>query len=505
MAADKGAVAVIGAGFSGMTAALLLARKGYRVTLLERSPRIGMTARGFFREGVYFDSGLHYSGGLAENGLVSRYLRYLGFGQLESVSFSENCFDEISFADTGKTVRLPIGFERMNIALQAAFPAGNDAVAAYMRSARAVFAEERVTELLPDGREGLDALNALSATDSGETLAGFLDAVTDDPHLRAVLSIHAFLYGSRPSEVPFAQHARVAASYFDSVHGFAGGGRALVEAFAGRLAEEGVVVRCNTAVRRMVCGGGNRLDRLELADGSSLPVDACICTTHPAALADMAPGVFRPAYHTRLRSLQDSASGYMLFGIAETLPRRLAGGNLFLCRDADLERAFSDTAVPEHGPFYVTASPQPEGSSRCGVVVIAPGSFADVEEWVDSPRASRPAAYTNFKEKTLTKIGKVVTEFCPDLASVRFVDGATPLTLRDYLHTPRGGLYGARHTASQFNPLPVTRVANLFLAGQAVVAPGLMGAMFSAFLACGIFFAANRKQNSQTQKDMQCD
>ena len=501
--ADKGAVAVIGAGFSGMTAALILARNGYRVTLLERSPRVGMTARGFFREGVYFDSGLHYSGGLSENGLVSRYLRYLGFGPLPSVSFSDSCFDEISFADTGKTVRLPIGFERMKEALKASFPAGTGAVEAYMHSAREVFVEERVTEFFPDGHDGLDAQNAANAPNvmgSGETLTGFLAALTDDPHLCAALSIHAFLYGSRPSEVPFTQHARVAASYFDSVRGFVGGGRALVEAFAERLAEEGVTVRCNTAVHRMVCDGGNRLDWLELEDGTSLPVDACICTAHPATLADMTPGMFRPAYRTRLRSLQDSASGFMLFGIAETRPRRLAGGNLFLCRDADLERAFSETAVPEHGPFYVTASPQPEGSSRCGVVVIAPGSFTDVEEWADSLLVSRPAAYAAFKEKTLEKIGTAVVELCPELASVRFVDGATPLTLRDYLHSPRGGLYGARHSASQFNPLPMTRVPNLFLAGQAVVAPGLMGAMVSAFLACGILF-----QSESAKKDMPCD
>jgi all-trans-retinol 13,14-reductase len=57
--------------------------------------------------------------------------------------------------------------------------------------------------------------------------------------------------------------------------------------------------------------------------------------------------------------------------------------------------------------------------------------------------------------------------------------------MRDFLHSPRGGLYGCQHTVSQFNPVPVTRISNLLLAGQSIIAPGLMGAMISAFLACG--------------------
>jgi len=33
--------------------------------------------------------------------------------------------------------------------------------------------------------------------------------------------------------------------------------------------------------------------------------------------------------------------------------------------------------------------------------------------------------------------------------------------------------------------LPLTRLGNLFLAGQSIVAPGVLGAMISGFVACG--------------------
>ena len=62
---------------------------------------------------------------------------------------------------------------------------------------------------------------------------------------------------------------------------------------------------------------------------------------------------------------------------------------------------------------------------------------------------------------------------------------ATPLTFRHYTGSPSGGVYGVKRRVGQFNPIPPTRVKGLYLTGQAVVLPGLMGAMVSAFVTAG--------------------
>ena len=483
---EKKSVAVIGGGLAGLTSALILARNGHAVTLVEKSHSLGLTVRGFFRQGVYFDTGLHYTGGLAENGIVSRYLRYLGLGSLGLAPFDDDCFDEIYFADADKTVRLPIGYERMTDALQAAFPEERDAVAGYMRAAREGFESSSLLNFF------LSAQSGMPSAKTDVSLDGFLDTLTHNPHLRAVLSMHALLYGVAPDEVPFLQHAYVAASYFDSVHNFAGGGAALVEAMERKLEAEGVRVITGNAVRRIVCGERKRVSHLELADGTRILADACICTVHPASLADMAGDIFRPAYLERLRSLEETASAYMFFGIADGKPACLRGRNLFLCRDARLSNAFGGQMAPEAGPFYVASSPQPAGSEKSGIVVVAPGSFEHVRAWAESSRGNRPEAYREFKRATVERVRESLVALCPELETVRFVDAATPLTMRDYLGTPHGGLYGCKHTIACFNPLPMTRVSNLWLAGQSVIAPGLMGAMISAFLACGFFLGHDR-------------
>ena len=50
------------------------------------------------------------------------------------------------------------------------------------------------------------------------------------------------------------------------------------------------------------------------------------------------------------------------------------------------------------------------------------------------------------------------------------------------------GIMGAKRTADLIplcHPLPITKVPGLLLAGQSIVAPGLLGAVISAVLCCG--------------------
>ncbi len=69
---------VIGGGISGMTAALILAKQGYRVALVEKSRYLAPTIRGFTNKGVYFDTGFHYTGGLGDGEPLDIMFRYLG-------------------------------------------------------------------------------------------------------------------------------------------------------------------------------------------------------------------------------------------------------------------------------------------------------------------------------------------------------------------------------------------------------------------------------------------
>ena len=55
---------IIGSGLGGLECGLLLARSGYRVTVLEKGRQAGGCLQTFVRGGRRFDTGFHYVGGL---------------------------------------------------------------------------------------------------------------------------------------------------------------------------------------------------------------------------------------------------------------------------------------------------------------------------------------------------------------------------------------------------------------------------------------------------------
>lgn len=61
---QKQKTVIIGAGLAGLVCGIILAKHGHRITLVEQAEAPAPVLRGFKRQGVHFDTGLHYTGGL---------------------------------------------------------------------------------------------------------------------------------------------------------------------------------------------------------------------------------------------------------------------------------------------------------------------------------------------------------------------------------------------------------------------------------------------------------
>ncbi|WCB47065.1 phytoene desaturase family protein [Nitratidesulfovibrio vulgaris] len=472
---------VIGAGVSGMASALILARQGHNVVLVERFRAVGPTLRGFARQGVQFDTGLHYTGSFAPGEILDIYCRFLGLQGLKREPYASDGFDRLRYTSEATEFDLPVGYDALQTYLGDRFPAERVAICTYFDAVRKEFNSSPFLNLALDSP--IDAFNAFP---SSVTLSDFLRGITDNALLRSVLSVHSLLYGVSPNETPFTNHAKIVGSYYQSVHGVEGGGLAVVRAFERALHDAGVTVLCSRGAARIQLRSDGGVQGVELEDGERIRADMVVCTTHPAVLLDLLPeNTLRPVFRQRIRNLVETPSAYMMFGKAEGPVDSIECRNLFVCPETDVAGFFRPARGPAEGPFYVASSRCSGGTGARAVVAMAPGSLMDVSSWLHTRPGKRTMEYKEHKALRLDEMRATLLRHAPELASVQFMDGATPLTLRDYMHTPLGSLYGPRHSVTQFNPMPGTRVPGLLLAGQAVVAPGLLGAMVSAFLTCG--------------------
>ena len=472
---------IIGAGISGMTSALLLARHGHRVTLVEKFPKPAPTLRGFTRHGVSFDTGLHYLGSWGPGEILDTYFNYLGLTNLERAPYDAHGFDRMRFLNDAREFDLPFGYDRLQTCLSDRFPADTKAIATYLNAVRQDFNSSPFLNL-----ERSFSREDMNPVASDISLAGYLKSLTTNPLLTSILSMHSLLYGVSPEDSSFSDHAKIAGSYYQSANGIRGGGISLVRSYEQALSEAGVDLVCGSGVQNILTTSSGTIRGIELENGRIMETSQVICTTHPRVLLDLVPeNGFRPVYRRRLAALRDTPSAYMLFGISDSPIPSVERRNLFVCRETAVQPFFAENRRPEEGPFYIASAACPGREQTRGIVAIAPGHIKDAAPWAESRTGQRPAGYKAYKEERLTAMRESLCAACPEFSKVRFVDGATPLTLRDYMHIPTGGLYGPGHTMDQFNPVPATRIPGLLLAGQAVVAPGVLGAVISAVLTCG--------------------
>jgi all-trans-retinol 13,14-reductase len=472
---------VIGAGVSGITSALTLARNGHRVALLEKAKRTAPLLRGFSREGVHFDTGFHYAGGLGGGGTLDCFFRYLGVDGIETFPFREDGFDLFGCAADRFEFRFPAGYDRIRQELSAAFPAERRAIERYLAQVQAVCAA------MP--YQNLDAPMESEAQLQrvfGPTLKETLDVLTDNALLKSLLCMHTLLYGVPSDEVSFAQHAVIVGNYYESAGGIRGGGAALAAAFDARLAEMGVEVFSGCRVSGIEAGNDGGFCGVRLENGDFISGTGCISTIHPRLLLDLLPdGALRPVYRKRLESLEESVSAYLAFAVCDQPVPALAGVNRFLVADADAIHRMGRTPI-EEAPLYLSGAYRDPCTDPLGFIGIFPVDFCKPASWVASGRGRRPAGYREYKDAALASMQRRIEELSPDLAgNIRTIEASTPLTVRDFCDSRDGALYGVKHRVGQYNPLPATRMKGLYLAGQAVVAPGVMGAVLSGLLACG--------------------
>jgi all-trans-retinol 13,14-reductase len=464
---------VIGGGISGVVCALLRARKGEKVAVVERSPHLSPTLNGFVRRGIYMDSGFHYAGSMGHDGLLRHLLHELGIAKLLNKAIHKlDTVDHVRLMKPAFDFLFPQGWESIEQSICNAFPTDREGIKRFLADVRSL-SEQGRTALIQNGGTSFDTLFASGRCSVKEAI----DRCTSNPVLCGLLSCHGILYGTVAKETSMLFHSQIVGSYYESACFINGGGRTFVDVFKKALRDANIDVICGQRVSRIHLDEKEAFASAELETGDRLAADKCICTTHPKLMLEMVPeNAFSPAYRRRIRQLEETSSAVVLYGRCSSSNFT---GNLILANEPHVFADWSNLPLEER-PLFISS---PMKTATSSVSVICPATLTDIPGNGDNASSGRPKGYKDWKKKVADRLIHRISTCAGDLlGGFELLDVATPLTFRERLSSPEGGLYGVKHRLVDLPLLPRTAVKGLYLSGQAMVAPGVLGALCASFL-----------------------
>ncbi|MBN2577091.1 MAG: NAD(P)/FAD-dependent oxidoreductase [Deltaproteobacteria bacterium] len=454
----SGNVAVIGAGFGGLSTAIVLARLGLRVTLIEGEARAGGVLRSYTREGVDCPVGVHYFGSAAPGELLGDFfdvlqirsalrLRRMGQGGV---------IDRFFFDD--EVFELPDTAERFEANLMARFPDAPEAVAFVMRVCRAAMASLRT-----DTPEPVPPLLPMTRT-AAEVLA----EMNLPRRLVDILALQGFLLGVDLSVCPAAFLLMATASLLMSAWELGCTGAEMAEALTRRALALGTDLIVGDAATEILVKNG-RAAGVRLQSGRTIPADTVAAAIHPKTTVGLlGPQTLPASYREGIGRLRETDGILCVTALLDEEDHPPLDHNLYRVRGSPSRRL-----AGVYGQLRPAGLP---GKTR--LTVLAETTYAEWARWHDTTTGRREPEYRAEKARRAAQALREIEEVTGPLRQPRIIDVWTPLTMRDWVAAPEGCTYGAKHSARDgldFLVLCRPPLPGLFLVGQNAIAPGLLG------------------------------
>jgi phytoene dehydrogenase-like protein len=459
---------IIGSGIGGLTAAILLLKLGYRVTVVEKNPLPGGLMRSYRRSGFSCPVGVHYVGSLGDGQPLRRMFDYLGVTDriaLERMGVN-GIIDQYIFDD--RTFNLPEGVDPFEENLRQAFPQDQIQITMIMKYLREIAGwMDRLEDLFSPGRDFL--LNEALVAPLGDLLR----ELNGSPGLRSVLGVTCSWIGVPLDECPVYLHHMALASYLFS--SWRCNGTEMADAFVRRTKEIGGIILVGDPVEKVLLHEKTAAG-VVLESGRTIRASTVIGAIHPKTLLPLLPvGAVRPAYIDRIRQLRDTCGVFCAHYTVNAKDHPEIPFNIFNV-ETDEQGGVSDPV------FYQLRSTDKPGVNIFSIITsIEPEAW---RPWENTRTGNRGQDYIEAKEKKagdlIQKAGKIVGPFKEE----RLIDAYTHLTIRDWVGSPGGAAYGVLRSTRQLTRAAMlnrTSIRGLHLAGQSVLAPGVFGTTLGSF------------------------
>lgn len=462
---SKSDIIIIGSGLGGLEVALMMAKEGKKVLVLERQHQAGGCMQSYRRGKLSLDTGFHYVGGLGPGGQLHDAFTCLGLMNLPWKQMDADCFEEIYIS--GKKFCWPQGKKAFVNAMKDYFPN-----------------EEKGLDLYGELLDCTDEL-WMQKTNAWE----YLTSIISDPLLLQVLSAPATCKMElRKETLPLFTYVHGIASFIESSWRLAGDGNQLVSCLVDQIRVYGGEVLTDKEVVSLKEDNG-RITQAICADGTSYEADFFVSNAHPAITCSLVgeSELMKKVFRRRM-SMQPNT-----FGIF-TLHLQLRSGSLPYFNNNKLVFAEPncwdmavDNSLAVKG-IMISARIPNKGEHVVNIDILTPMLWEVVKEYEGSRLFHRPQAYKEMKIRVAEQCLNLAETAIPGLSNMILKSwSSTPLTYRDYNLTPEGSAFGFRKDYS--NPMmtivsPKTQIPNLFMTGQSLMLHGLHGVTMTAAYTC---------------------
>ena len=474
---------IIGSGLGGLSTGVILAKNGYEVTILEQASQVGGCLQCFTRNGVKFETGMHFIGSLDDDQVLSHYLNYLEIkDKIEFNRLDPQAYDIVALQ--GERFDFPNGREAFIEKFAQRFPSQRENLERYCDLV------EQVAELSPfrDLQHSVNENRFIDDKLLYQSLSEVIDQTITDPLLREVLVGNLSLYAAQKDKTPFATHAFIFDFYNKGAFRIVGGSDAIVEALREVLEQYGGTILTRHKVSQILVEG-KKATGVVTENGKTFTAAVVISDVNPKQLIDLVePGIFTEAYKSRIKGIPDTISVFSLFLRFKEGAMPYINSNFYgFHTDSPWKMSGTIDDTWPQGYLYMHHCHEPNPKTARGGVVLAYMSIHTMKQWSDTTIGRRGKDYEQFKHDMAERLIHTVEQDFPGFReSLADYYAATPLTYRDYTLTPNGSIYGLAKNVNNIADRVSfkTKVSNLFLVGQNINSHGMLGVLVGTMTVC---------------------
>jgi all-trans-retinol 13,14-reductase len=490
---------VIGSGLGGLTTAVMLAKDGKKVLVLEKHYVAGGFTHTFKRKKFVWDVGVHYVGQMDDQkSLMRKSFDYLTENKLLWADMGE-VYDRVIIQ--GDVYDFVKGVDNQEKQLISYFPNEAEAIKKYfvlikkVAGASKMFFAERAMPLWLSKWLGF-LLRKTFTKYSSFTTKEILNTLTHNKKLKAVLCAQCGNYGLSPEKSSFGVHAMVVEHFIDGGNYPIGGSSSIHKSLEDVLIKHQGIIALKAGVKEIIIKK-NKAIGVELENGDKIFGTKIISN----AGAHNTFGKFIQqqdlAEKEEIKKILPSVSHVCLYlglnksGTELQLPKH----NVWIYDNYSFELQNShhlQTPFSQSPLTYISFPSEKDPdwnkqhTDKATIQVIGSFPYKWLKEWEEKKWQKRGDEYEKIKSTVQNTLLEELFKVYPQIRDcIEIAELSTPLSTKHFSNYNSGEIYGLEHTPQRFGVKFLrarTRIKNLYLTGQDIVCVGVGAAMFSGII-----------------------